>query len=62
MKPMSLPPICTDTTFTAADSALNCGGFVPTLVLCGAVMLSVFAPLQETSASERPVEAAARRA
>ena len=54
MKPMSLPPICSDTTFVAAESALNCGGLVPAPVLCAAVMCVVLAPLQETSASEQP--------
>jgi hypothetical protein len=27
VKPMSLPPIVTETTLVAAESPLNCGGF-----------------------------------
>jgi hypothetical protein len=54
LNPMSLPLICSVTTRVAADSALNCGGFVPASVLCDAVMCVVFAPLHETSASVWP--------
>src|ERR1700754_2787417 len=60
VKPMSLPPICSVPTFVAADSALNCGGFVPASVLCAAVMFAVVAPLQDASASESPTAAADR--
>src|SRR5690349_543210 len=60
VKPMSLPAICSDTTFAAAVRALNCGGFVPASVLWGAVMSAVVAPLQETSASDIPTAAADR--
>src|SRR3954464_1176356 len=60
VKPMSLPPICSDTVWVAADSALNCGGFVPASVDCALVMSSVVAPLQETSARLRPSAAADR--
>ena len=60
MKPMSLPPICSETTFVAAESALNCGGFVPASVLWADVMSPVSAPLQDMSASDMPTRAAAR--
>src|SRR4051812_26493598 len=60
VKPMSLPPICSDTTCVPVESALSCGGFVPASVLWGLVMWSVFAPEQEASASVRPVAAADR--
>ena len=60
MKPMSLPPICSDTTLVAALNALNWGGFVPASVLWADVMSPVSAPLHETSASDMPTRAAAR--
>jgi hypothetical protein len=60
VKPMSLPPICSDTVCTEASSALNCGGFGPGVTFCAAVMSSVLAPLQDTSVSDRPSWAAAR--
>src|SRR4051812_37055436 len=60
VKPMSLPAICSDTTRVAAESVLNCGGFVPASVLCAAVMSAVVAPLQDTSASDMPVAFADR--
>ena len=61
VKPMSLPPICSVTICVSAVSALNCGGLAgPGVTSWGAVMSSVFAPLQEASASERPSAAAAR--
>ena len=60
VKPMSLPPICSVTTCVSAVSALNCGGFWPGVTSWGAVMSSVFAPLQEASVSVRPSAAAAR--
>ena len=55
VKPMSLPPICSVTICVSAVSALNCGGLAgPGVTSWGAVMSSVFAPLQETSASDAP--------
>ena len=60
MKPMSLPPICSVTICVSVVSALNCGGLGPGVTSCDAVMSSVFAPLHEASASERPSVAAAR--
>src|ERR1700759_3828072 len=60
VKPMSLPPICSDTTLVAADTALNCCGLVPASGLLALVLAAVVGPLQETSASESPSAAADR--
>jgi hypothetical protein len=60
-KPMSLPPIVSETTSVLASSESNCGGLGPPIsISCGLVMSSVVAPLQVGSRSERPMPGAAR--
>jgi hypothetical protein len=49
VKPMSLPPIVTETMLVPALSPLNCGGFGPGSTFCASVMSLVLAPPQLTS-------------
>ncbi len=45
-KPMSLPPIVSETTVVLASSEFSCGGFGPSgSTFCGLVMCTVVAPL-----------------
>src|SRR5260221_8838900 len=61
-KPMSLPPIVSETLVVSASSELNCGGVVSSSVFCGVVMSAVFPPLQLGAGRGRPLAGAARGA
>src|SRR5262249_61372400 len=59
LNPMLLPPICRVTSVVPTDSALSCGGLVPSGTDCGWVRFAVVAPWQLTSVNvAAPVPAA----
>jgi hypothetical protein len=60
VKPMSLPPIVSDTTPVPAFRPLNWGGFGPGSTFCASVMSLVVAPLQLTSVRVSPFADAVR--
>ena len=61
LKLMLLPPICSVTSVVPGDSALSCGGLLPSGTDSGLVMFVVSAPWQLTSVNEVGPMAAATR-